>query len=109
MLGLELSPAIDMWSFGCIMVELYLGIPIFPGSSGFDQLQKIFEILGIPGQELIHNSQHRNKYFIYEGSTYRLKSVKEFERETKTKLPEIKRYHNLKSLNDLKKIYRKSS
>jgi len=23
--------AIDMWSFGCIMVELFLGYPLFPG------------------------------------------------------------------------------
>jgi dual specificity protein kinase YAK1 len=46
MLGLSLTPAIDMWSVGCVLMELYLGIPIFPGSSGYDQLLKIFEILG---------------------------------------------------------------
>src|SRR5690606_5233286 len=30
-LGIEYGCEIDMWSFGCILVELYSGIPIFPG------------------------------------------------------------------------------
>jgi len=25
--------SIDMWSFGCIMAELYIGYPIFPGEN----------------------------------------------------------------------------
>jgi dual specificity protein kinase YAK1 len=37
---------IDIWSFGCILVELYLGLPIFPGNSMYDQLKKIINILG---------------------------------------------------------------
>jgi serine/threonine protein kinase len=28
--------AIDMWSFGCIIAELYTGYPIFPGESEVD-------------------------------------------------------------------------
>jgi dual specificity tyrosine-phosphorylation-regulated kinase 2/3/4 len=24
---------IDMWSFGCIMAELYMGYPVFPGEN----------------------------------------------------------------------------
>jgi serine/threonine protein kinase len=28
--------AIDMWSFGCIIAELYTGYPIFPGESEID-------------------------------------------------------------------------
>jgi dual specificity tyrosine-phosphorylation-regulated kinase 2/3/4 len=30
-LGVEYTSAIDMWSFGCILCELYTGHPIFPG------------------------------------------------------------------------------
>ena len=30
-LGLQYCPAIDMWSFGCILAELYTGYPLFPG------------------------------------------------------------------------------
>ena len=33
MLGIPYSTAIDIWSFGCILAELYLGYPIFPGEN----------------------------------------------------------------------------
>jgi dual specificity tyrosine-phosphorylation-regulated kinase 2/3/4 len=33
MLGLPYEMGIDMWSFGCIMAELYMGYPIFPGEN----------------------------------------------------------------------------
>jgi len=33
MLGIPYTSAIDMWSFGCIMIELFVGFPIFPGES----------------------------------------------------------------------------
>jgi dual specificity tyrosine-phosphorylation-regulated kinase 2/3/4 len=36
MLGIPYTCAIDMWSFGCIMAELYIGYPIFPGESEND-------------------------------------------------------------------------
>jgi len=32
-LGLPYGIAIDMWSFGCIMAEMYMGYPIFPGEN----------------------------------------------------------------------------
>lgn len=97
-----------MWSFGCILLELYLGIPIFPGTSGYDQLLKIFEILGLPDNKMIEESQNKGKYFYLEKNKYQYKSVAQFEKENKLQLPPIKRYHNLKTLADIKKVYRKS-
>ena len=35
-----------MWSFGAIIAELYIGLPIFPGNCEFDQLRKIIQVLG---------------------------------------------------------------
>ncbi|MBA0554979.1 hypothetical protein Golob_014049 [Gossypium lobatum] len=35
-----------MWSFGCIVAELFLGLPLFPGASEFDLLRRMVEILG---------------------------------------------------------------
>ena len=32
-LGLPYTTAIDIWSFGCIVAELFVGFPIFPGES----------------------------------------------------------------------------
>ncbi len=47
------TPAIDMWSFGCIMVEFAMGFPIFPGEDETDQLSLMMEVLGIPSSDLL--------------------------------------------------------
>ncbi|XP_010523040.1 PREDICTED: shaggy-related protein kinase theta [Tarenaya hassleriana] len=49
----EYTNAIDMWSVGCVMAELLLGQPLFPGESGIDQLVEIIKILGTPTREEI--------------------------------------------------------
>ncbi|XP_075093736.1 shaggy-related protein kinase epsilon-like isoform X1 [Nicotiana tabacum] len=49
----EYTTAIDMWSAGCVMAELLLGQPLFPGESGVDQLVEIIKILGTPTREEI--------------------------------------------------------
>lgn len=42
---------IDIWSAGCVMAELILGEPMFPGESGVDQLVEIIKVLGTPTRE----------------------------------------------------------
>ncbi|KAH9732143.1 Shaggy-related protein kinase theta [Citrus sinensis] len=49
----EYTTAIDMWSIGCVLAELLLGQPLFPGESGVDQLVEIIKILGTPTREEI--------------------------------------------------------
>jgi serine/threonine protein kinase len=41
----------DSFAAGCIMAELYLLRPLFPGSSELDQIDKIFKILGTPKRD----------------------------------------------------------
>jgi protein kinase len=41
---------IDMWACGCIMAELYLLRPLFPGTSEADELYKICSVIGTPKQ-----------------------------------------------------------
>ena len=36
--------AIDMWSLGCILAELYTGYPLFPGENEVEQLACIMEV-----------------------------------------------------------------
>ena len=59
MLGIPYTCAIDMWSFGCIMAELYIGYPIFPGESENDQMSRIIEMIGIPSRDVYEISQRR--------------------------------------------------
>lgn len=47
----DYSVAIDVWSEGCVFAELLLGTPIFPGSSGVDQLVEIIKVLGTPTKD----------------------------------------------------------
>ncbi|CEM23980.1 unnamed protein product [Vitrella brassicaformis CCMP3155] len=47
----DYTTAIDIWSMGCVMAEMILGQPLFPGESGVDQLVEIIKVLGTPSRE----------------------------------------------------------
>jgi len=61
----EYTTAIDIWSLGCVMAELLLGKPLFPGDSGVDQLIEIIKVLGTPTKEEIYamNPNHTSFSF----------------------------------------------
>ncbi len=40
--------AVDMWSVGCIVAELFLREPIFAGNSTKQQIERIIQVQGIP-------------------------------------------------------------
>jgi mitogen-activated protein kinase 1/3 len=48
------SPAIDIWSIGCIFAEVLLGKPLFPGRNVVHQLELITDLLGTPSLEVIN-------------------------------------------------------
>lgn len=54
---------IDMWSLGCILVELYTGRPLFPGHSEKEQLLYQIEYLGTPPEALLSQSERRRSFF----------------------------------------------
>ncbi|KAG2377763.1 hypothetical protein C9374_008848 [Naegleria lovaniensis] len=62
-LGISYGRAIDMWSFGCILAELYTGYPLFPGRNELEQLCYIMEVMGMPSKKLIQLSTRRKKFF----------------------------------------------
>jgi len=63
MLGLKYSPAIDMWSLGCILYELYVGFPIFAGEDEKEQIKCIMEVKGVPPRSLIVVASRRKVFF----------------------------------------------
>lgn len=42
------TKGVDMWSLGCILAELLLGKPLFPGKSTLDQFGRLLEVTGYP-------------------------------------------------------------
>ena len=104
-LGLPYSCAIDMWSLGCIAVELFYGIPLFPGENEYNQLLKIIKVLGYPPDEMLARAANTSKFFVWERLNsdafgFRLKTRDEYERDENTVLEQNREYFNYSSLRD---------
>jgi len=49
--GESYDSAVDIWSAGCIIMEIATTKPLFPGGDEMDQLYKIFRVLGTPTED----------------------------------------------------------
>ncbi|KAF4754872.1 hypothetical protein FOZ63_026420 [Perkinsus olseni] len=54
---------VDIWSAGCVIAEMSLGYPLFPGESGVDQLVEIIKVLGTPTAEQVAAMNPKYKDF----------------------------------------------
>ena len=63
MLGIPYTVAIDMWSVGCILGELFTGYPLFPGEREQEQLLCIMEVLGLPSPYLLSQASRKKLFF----------------------------------------------
>ncbi|XP_068093939.1 mitogen-activated protein kinase 15 [Hyperolius riggenbachi] len=45
------TKGVDMWSVGCILAEMLLGKPLFPGTSTINQIERIMTVIPMPSQE----------------------------------------------------------
>ncbi|PWY99907.1 hypothetical protein BCV70DRAFT_114596 [Testicularia cyperi] len=110
LLGLPYNSAIDMWSLGCIAVELFLGLPLFPGTSEYNQICRIVEMLGLPPQWMLENGKQTQEFFsVYTDEfgrkSYRLKSLEQYSKEHNVQEQPSKKYFKATTLPDIVKTY----
>ncbi|KAM9799067.1 homeodomain-interacting protein kinase 1 isoform 2-T2 [Syngnathus typhle] len=95
-LGLPFCEAIDMWSLGCVIAELFLGWPLYPGASEYDQIRYISQTQGLPAEYLLSAGTKTSRFFNRgPDSSYplwRLKTPSEHEMEMGIKSKEARKY-----------------
>ncbi|KAM4588963.1 homeodomain-interacting protein kinase 1 isoform 2-T2 [Odontesthes bonariensis] len=95
-LGLPFCEAIDMWSLGCVIAELFLGWPLYPGASEYDQIRYISQTQGLPAEYLLSAGTKTSRFFNRgPDSSYplwRLKTPTEHEMEMGIKSKEARKY-----------------
>jgi dual specificity protein kinase YAK1 len=114
-----------MWSLGCIAVELFLGLPLFPGTSEYNQITRIVEMVGyakfvfflivgpklyvnfrMPPQYMLDIGKQTNQFFDsyidhYGQKKYRLKTLEQYSREHNTNEQPGKQYFKATSLPEI--------
>jgi dual specificity tyrosine-phosphorylation-regulated kinase 2/3/4 len=63
MLGIPYTCSIDMWSFACILVEIHVGFPLFPGENEQEQFARIMEVIGVPPLGVLEESSRKKAFF----------------------------------------------
>ena len=52
------TKGVDMWSIGCILGEMNMRKPMFPGTSTMNQIEKVLEVTGRPSKEDVASMQN---------------------------------------------------
>lgn len=99
-----------MWSLGCIVVELFLGLPLFPGSSEYNQVSRIVEMLGQPPTWMLEVGKQSGEFFEktqdeFGRRNYRLKSMDQYARERNVKEQPSKKYFQATTLPEIINTY----
>jgi dual specificity protein kinase YAK1 len=66
-LGIPYAFPIDMWSAGCIIAELFLGLPLFGVESEFGLLHAQIAFLGRVPRQMVENAARRKEFFLMTG------------------------------------------
>ncbi|XP_072884927.1 homeodomain-interacting protein kinase 4-like [Hemitrygon akajei] len=109
LLGLPFCEKVDMWSLGCVMAELHLGWPLYPGNSEYDQIRYIVETQGLPKDQLLNAATKACQFFRHcpcqhAGSQWQLKGASDYQAETMVQ-PMERRKYMLKSLDQLETVH----
>ncbi|XP_062925133.1 homeodomain-interacting protein kinase 4-like [Mobula hypostoma] len=104
LLGLPFCEKLDMWSVGCVLAELRLGRPLYPGKNQYDQIRIIIEAQGQPKDYLLDQASKTHLFFKrnpcpYSAHRWQLKSLSEYDSKMLTSLEP--RRQTVKSLDQL--------
>lgn len=81
-LGIPYNCSIDVWSLGCILAELFLGLPLFSGQNEYEQLCMVSKIIGEPSQDVLCSSSRVKRFYRRNGAgRWVIKSKSRFCRE----------------------------
>eukprot|EP00850_Spirogloea_muscicola_P006653 SM000032S12037 [mRNA] locus=s32:132845:140561:+ [translate_table: standard] len=123
LLGHPYTVAIDMWSLGCVAAELFLGLPLFPGASEYDIMQRMLEFLRTqPPDHILRAAKNTTRFFKrtsaappsasltdtsftkslgFSTSSYTFMDIAEFEARENVKVDIGKRYFKQTCLEDV--------
>lgn len=109
-LGLPFNEAIDMWSLGCVIAELFLGWPLYPGCSEFDQIRFIANTHGLPTISMLEKATKQRRFFKEiqsespPGSYYRLKTLEEYEASSPSAKSKETRKYVFNIIDDIARV-----
>ncbi|TKC40067.1 hypothetical protein EI555_019877 [Monodon monoceros] len=108
LLGLPFCEKVDVWSLGCVMAELHLGWPLYPGNNEYDQVRYICETQGLPKPHVLHAACKAHHFFKRNPhpdatNPWQLKSSADYLAETKVR-PLERRKYMLKSLDQIEVV-----
>lgn len=66
-LGAPYGKEVDVWSYGCVMVEMYTGRPLFGGKSEEEQIELFVGAIGFPSLRELHGSSRTREFFNSDG------------------------------------------
>ncbi|KAK3943280.1 kinase-like domain-containing protein [Diplogelasinospora grovesii] len=96
-LGMPYDYAIDMWSIGCTLYELYTGKILFTGDSNNQMLKNIQEIRGKLSAKLYRRGQLSSMHFDEMGNFLSVERDKVLQKTTVRTLPMVKPTRDLRT------------
>ncbi|OHT10418.1 Dual specificity tyrosine-phosphorylation-regulated kinase 3 [Tritrichomonas foetus] len=93
-LAMKYGTEIDVWSFACVLVELFTGKPLFPASSERDLLEMIVSCIGPPPSDFLSKSKRSQKFFDENGNIKKpaprkIPTAKNYQQPTSHSVPSL--------------------